>query len=269
MTFHSYTMPRTKNSESKVESVSGRLQITFTNTSGTSSGTYVSPNFGAFAGTQTIAGGAKLSTLASIFQYYRFTKLRWRLLPSNTNAIEISGYAPDATTSVPNYSGVAGLPHTSDAISINASGVQSPSVPEKTSVPRKMLLDQNLRWWRTEPITSEDVNFINQGSLWVGSSVAFSNQIISIDLEYTCEFKDFIAATDLPLRVVQSTDDASDNGVLVSAPVRVRGVPTPLDTDEEKEIDAFSVYSSSRTAGVRLPRPARAGHAIRTQNKNE
>jgi hypothetical protein len=172
----------------------------------------VSPNFGAFSGTQTIAGGTKLAAMAALFQYYRFTKLRWRLLPSNTNAIEISGYAPDATTAVPNYSGVVGLPLTSDAISINASSVVIPSVPEKIAVPRKMLLDQNLRWWRTQPIASEDVNFINQGSLWVGSSVAFTNQILVMDLEYTCEFKDFIAPADLPLITVSTARAAQNSG---------------------------------------------------------
>jgi hypothetical protein len=184
----------------KVERVSGRVLITFTNTSGTSSGTYLAPTFPDFLGTQTVAGGVKLASMAALFQYFRFTRLRWRLIPSNTASYQISGYEPDATSSAPNYSGVVGLPITSDAIYISTSSDIVPSTPSKCVVPRRALVDQNLKWWRTVPITSEDVNFTNQGSLWVGCSVTFSTQILLMDLEYTCEFKDFIAPADLPLR---------------------------------------------------------------------
>jgi hypothetical protein len=183
------------------ETVSGRVIISFTNSSGTSSGTLLSPNFPDFAGTQVIAGGAKLATLASCFQYYRFTKLRWRFIPSATNSPQISAYTPDATGTVPNYSGVVGMPVTSDMILVNASEVQSPSSQTKCTVPRGILLDQNVKWWKTTIITSpqDPTDLTAQGSLWVGTSVAFSTQVMYLDLEYTCEFRDFIAPADLPL----------------------------------------------------------------------
>jgi len=190
------------------EVVSGRVVISFTSTSGTSSGTYVNPAFTDYAGSQVVAGGVKLSTLASCFQYFRFTRMRWRLIPSATNAQQISAYTPDAIVTVPNYSGIVGMPVTSDLVVVNASEVQSPATQAKVSVPRGVLLDQNVKWWRTtaigSPVTPQDLDY--QGSLWVGTSVAFSTQTMYIDLEYTCEFRDFIAPADLPLvpRIVSS-----------------------------------------------------------------
>jgi hypothetical protein len=218
-------MPKHNNKKgSQMERVSGRVVITFTNTSGTSSGTYVDPSFSSLVGTQTIAGGEKLAALALLFQYFRFTRFKWRLSPSATNAYVISGYTPDATTAVPTYSGVVGMPVTSDLITRDASDVQSPSVPAKVSVPKAVLLDQNLKWWKTTHRTGEDLEFYTQGSLWVGTSTTYSNQIQVIDLEYTCEFKDFIAPADLPLvpalrngsrRSVADNDEDEKSAVMI------------------------------------------------------
>jgi hypothetical protein len=203
------------------ETVSGRVIISFTNSSGTSSGTLLNPLFSDFTGTQVVAGGVKLSTLASCFQYFRFTRLRWRLYPSPTNAQMISAYTPNITGSIPNYSGVVGMPVTSDLITVNSSEVQSPATPAKVNVPRGVLLDQNVKWWKTSVISGDPTDLYAQGSLWVGTSVAYTNQIQYLDVEYTCEFRDFIAPADLPLRSakVQPREDEkmeSDSVVGVS-----------------------------------------------------
>jgi hypothetical protein len=122
----------------------------------------------------------------------------------------VSGYAPDSTDTNPTYTGVVGMPVTSDSMLYTTSSVVTPSVPAKVTVPPRMLLQQNLKWWRTTARSGQDLDFTSQGVLFVGSSVTFSTQVIYLDVEYTCEFKDFIAPSDLPLLSRRKLVDEDD-----------------------------------------------------------
>jgi hypothetical protein len=203
----------------------------------------MNPQFSDFTGTQVIAGGVKLATMATIFQFYRFTRIRWRPLPF-PGGLTASAYQPDSTSTVPTYSGVIGMPHTSDVILVNASEVQTPADPPKTSVPRAMLLRQNVNWWKCIPISGEPYDLSYQGSLWMANSVTLSSQVAYMDLEYTCEFKDFDAVANLPMsRSVEQVRecekdeiDAEDVKVADSCS-DISLVENPLQSDADQALD--------------------------------
>jgi len=203
---------------SSVETVSGKLVVSFTNAAATASGTYLNPQLSSFVGSQTVAGGAKLTSLAALFQYYRFTRLRWRLLPAGISAVFVAAFQPGSTITTPNYSGVVGMPCVCPAIFVNTLDQVIPATPAVYSVPRKALLEQPVKWWKCNP-SSEPNDLVYQGSVFVGATIVFA-QSVYLDISYTCEFKEFTAPANLP-KMIDSrvvSDQVEDDDVKKEEP---------------------------------------------------
>ncbi len=162
-------------------------------------------------------GGAKLLTLSDVFQYFRFRKLRARLLGSYSSnpTLQVLGYFPDSPVGTPlSLDETLSAPWTSEVVFSNNSSVVSfcqPSVTAWKAIPPKMLLKQNINWWRTRVDSSVDEQFEYQGTLvfaWGGFTALFDTA--HVVLEYECEFKDFVGPGQTPMRPVAPIDPPTD-----------------------------------------------------------
>lgn len=197
-----------------VERVSGRLFWNHTGLAFSAGGdavqTYaIAPALGGQTG---MLGGAKLTSLADIFQLYRFTKFKMRLLQANSYPspaatatshaalgarVDLDG--PDPTT----LNEALGYPVVTDVCWSQANAASSapgvwhmPSVGGNwVSVPKKLLLDQPVKWWQTVASTQTPELIENQGQIVIAGlcNVASLTWRPNVEIRYTCEFKNFIA----------------------------------------------------------------------------
>lgn len=170
----------------------------------------VGPQLLAASGTLSVLGAAKLANLSDLYQYYRFRKLSIRnlgVLPSVTLTsgnfdASVVGYEPDNTVGLPaSFDDVMGLPFVGEVLNSNRDdGEYQPTCTKHTPIPPNLLLDQNVRWWRTRVDASVDDQFEFQGVLSIARFTAGAqiNQMVEVD--YTCEFKDFTTGVITPLK---------------------------------------------------------------------
>jgi len=91
---------------------------------------------------------------------------------------------------------------------MNGFQAYAPSVPPVDLIPPKMLLDQNIRWWRTKANGGVDDQFESQGLLCAGTAAAAGNFVFTVDLAYTCEFKNFVSTATTPMRFAADEEKA-------------------------------------------------------------
>jgi len=167
----------------------------------------------------TTYGADKLTSLSDCFQYFRFRRLRFRLLGSYSSAPALLalGYAPDESVAGPSdLNGVLNLPWVSDVLFSNNSSVTSayvPSTPSWNTIPAKMLLDQNIKWWRTRTDVTVDDQLEYQGRITIArGGFTLTQDTTHVDIEYTCEFKNFIAPAFTPKKaLLEAKDVAADD----------------------------------------------------------
>ncbi len=170
----------------------------------------VGPQFLAASGTLSVLGAAKLANLSDLYQYYRFRKLSVRnlgVLPSVTLAsgnfdANVVGYEPDNTVGLPtSFDDVMGLPFVGEVLNSNRDdGEYQPTCTKHTPIPPNLLLDQNVRWWRTRVDATVDDQFEFQGVLSCARFTAGAQVNQMIEVDYTCEFKDFTTGVITPLK---------------------------------------------------------------------
>jgi hypothetical protein len=199
------------------ELVSGTINVELSGTS-SAGGEYVDywnvvAGSQAWTGSPTISGGAKLTALADQFQFYRFTKMHARLVCVNsylgtasynkTNmviAAEAYGVtAPSTFAMVSDSPLVSPLAVAQAGQSANATLVQLP--PEGVSLDiTPILRGQQVKWWRTVASGSVDDALEFQARVMVGGMTSVASQTVrpSLQITYTCEFKDFISASLTP-----------------------------------------------------------------------
>lgn len=154
------------------EKVSGRSLFTYA----AASVTTISP-----------ASFARALAIADVFQFYRFTKLRVKNIPTGIQST--FGYAPGAAfDAVPNLaSQVTELP-----IAVNHGAAKSTDTI--LNVPRKELMgDSQIPWFKTIP-GSPATQFEIQGNLYV---VPAATGII-LEIEWECEFQSWNLAANSP-----------------------------------------------------------------------
>ncbi len=201
----------------RIETVSGRAAVTAwqqvnSGTVQTGGAVFMNPYIttGSWTSLNTY-GLVKLSQLAQLFQYWRFTKLRFRILPNagvnlsvlTTQPIMIVlGYSPSVSAGVNSIDRqrVWALPWVTETVVLQADGGTVPSVPRWYSIPKAMLLGQPIKWWRTFPLppsvpSGEILSDYIQGTVHVCMSFpdpgATTNIGFSLDWDYTIQFKDF------------------------------------------------------------------------------
>lgn len=152
-------------------------------------------------GTVSVVGGSKLAAISDVYQYFRFTSVKLRFLGAHSAPTvdypQYMGYWPDSPD-VPPLTGpvVIDAPWTYPCINSLATGDTVPSSPPVVAVPKKMLLTQNLLWWKTR-IGVSPTQFEDQGLFATGDAGMTSFW----DLQYTVELKGFTAINETPSRV--------------------------------------------------------------------
>jgi len=123
----------------------------------------------------------RTQNMAKAFEFFRFSKLRFRVHPGNTTSNSIVAYNPDITSVAVTYSQLLEQPYFAfDSLTCT---IPSPWC----NVPRSTLWSTPTRWWKTNAATSVDSEII-QGQLLVATSGATA-AVTTVEIEYMCEFK--------------------------------------------------------------------------------
>ncbi len=226
-----------------VITVSGKVFLVATNTLLLPSVIALSPNLAGVTlqGTVTSNGGSKLAALSDLYQYYRFKKVTLRIIRGGgTDQTAVLGYEPDNTVTLPTTFGtVIDSPWTGHIVHLNANDNAIPSVTPEDVIPQKMLMDQNVRWWRTQASGGVDDQFEYQGSLAFASNLSAAS--ISVELSYTVEFKNFISASLTP----------APRRDPLPAPTPARSCDDDCGWEEAQPVARVCKVSSSRQARPR------------------
>lgn len=157
-------------------------------------------------GALSALGIAKLTALSDVYEYFRFLRFSVKQLGSwvgNVATLSLLGYAPDAVITIPTSADdVMLLPWSADSlIKTDTTGATCPSNPRSCSIPKAMLLNQNVKWWRTRVSASVDDQFEQQGQLFLQTFTGGSSAKPTCwtEIHYTCEFKNFLGVNQTPL----------------------------------------------------------------------
>jgi hypothetical protein len=190
--------------------------------SGTSSLIYpLRPDFG------------RLSVVSPAFEFYRFTKLRVELPPTqNVNAADATDqptvavcYFPeivDVTTTTMNiYTVLEQLRSTYQVLQqsdVSNGLITGSTIYRRFSVPKRELLSLPLKWYPVVA-SSENLDYI-QGSLVIATSSTppFGGQPVLYTLVGEIEFRGFAETTITIPRPVASDEDEKHDGVVVLRP---------------------------------------------------
>ncbi len=200
-------MPRNRNGGvGRIEKVTGKLVFSLNNPAAAVAGFYLHPTVPSVAGASAFFGIDKLISLSDVFQYYRFTRISVKCLTTEAVLI-LHGYYPDnVVTAVSSQVDVGNAPWVGEA-KFNT----IPTTPKFIPIPSGMLVDQNVKWWRTRASASVDDQFEYQGQFWCAGP-ANPLPAIWFELRYTIEFKNFLSTAQTPLvkALVQKEEDDDD-----------------------------------------------------------
>lgn len=180
---------------SKPEVVSGRSVVLWANNS--SNTIQISPN----------SLFPRAAAIADIFQFYRFTKLKVTVIPTDT--FVVIGYAPGAGFDTPPTSGV-------NIIELPIAAWHGAAKFYETTmiVPRRELIpDAQIPWFKTV-VGTPATQFEIQGNLY--SSVGAGATGGTVVIDYTIEFQSWNLAAQSPF--YRSVKDVSDNSEKTSSP---------------------------------------------------
>jgi len=161
----------------------------------------------------TVYGGAKLAAFADLFQFYRFTRMHAKLVCVNSflgaaaysKTNMVMGACAYNVTAPSSFAMISDLPQVSPlaiaqaGAGTNAQLVQLP--PEGVGLDlTPSLRNLQTKWWRTVANGSVDDTLEFQARLVVGAVTSVASQTVrpSLQISYTCEFKDFISASLTP-----------------------------------------------------------------------
>jgi hypothetical protein len=134
----------------------------------------------------------RLLNCAKAFEFYRFTKLRFRLMPSEsstaTQQVLVAGYLAEIADTPPAFAGVTEMMPQSTVVLAGTGTTSTQTVPGKwVNVPRNVLLATPVKWYKTVASSGEDI-FLSQGTIWLASSSVADTAFLNLEIEYSCEF---------------------------------------------------------------------------------
>jgi len=138
-----------------------------------------------------VYGGNKLADVNILYQFFRFTSLRIRIMDSSVGFAQIA-YYPSVTrpTSYPTtFDQMTDAPFTSQ-VSLFDSSYTTPSVTRWFKIPLAALTNQPVEWWNTTPYTTIPAELASQGMFVVGNSS--TGAVTSFEVDYVCEFRNFV-----------------------------------------------------------------------------
>jgi len=176
----------------------------------------------------------RTTTVAAAFEFFRFTRLVWSMLPSvvSTTAAQPSGavnqvccaaYYPEQTDVTATTISVADCSENEGCSCNVATSVSTNAAPFVGTVgttchvpgkaPKRVLLGVPVRWYITSS-TSEDKN-VQQGALIVATGATLSSAetgFVNLLFSYTCEFKGrSTAGLSLAVRERREREDEKDD----------------------------------------------------------
>jgi len=153
--------------------------------------------------TPTGISGGRTTNVVKAFEYYRFTKLRFRFLPGCTSSVAFSlaaprdfvcGWAGEVASGSVSYSNVLEFqPNTHFSAGMYSAAIVGPVYPQTTPsswavVSKRQLTSlTDVKWWRTQSGATTDPDYI-QGVLYIFSDSSADTGVYKLELDYTCEF---------------------------------------------------------------------------------
>jgi hypothetical protein len=123
----------------------------------------------------------RLTSISKAYEFFRFTKLSFRLLGPPAAASYIVGYLPEETTATTTFAKVQEQSYSSFcAVATTVPG-------NRSTVPRSVLLATAPKWYKTNGASTEDDNLI-QGTFLCASSSTGDESIMYIEIYYMVEF---------------------------------------------------------------------------------
>ncbi len=148
---------------------------------------------------------SKLQQLSDCFELYRFTKLTLHI-PAMGAAEGVSavGFSTMVSTATPStLAGVMDMPWS--WLIRQQGSASTTTVPVQRSINRKDLVQTAAKWFRTRPSGSFDDNLEYQGYLMIFATAASAS--VAFALTWSCEFCQFVAPAQTPMRNVKRTED--------------------------------------------------------------
>jgi hypothetical protein len=128
----------------------------------------------------------RLVNISKAFEFYRYTRLRYRLLPippSNGGTRFAACYLPEepAAATTPVLANLLEQPR----LAFQTSSMTVPTHWE--TVPRQVLLGTSVKWYKTVLASTEDADLVQGSIIYAGDSVLGNNSLLEI--EYSIEFR--------------------------------------------------------------------------------
>jgi len=215
-----------------------------------------------YSGVAVTPSGISVSRLTNIvkaYEYYRFTRLRFRLCPGCTSSVAFSLSAPRDwvacfTGEVPAtgiaYSNALELtPVTHFSAAMYSSTIVGPVYPQTVPsdwavVPRSQLMGKTpTRWWRTATGSTTDPDSV-QGDITIFSDTTSDVGVFKLEIDYDVEFS------------------SPDSGGLVLPTLTVPCGPHGSAVTDHRDPDGWDASVSSQqlaSSDLRVPVVARQG----------
>jgi hypothetical protein len=199
-------------------------------------------------------GGAKLAAMADLFQYYRFRRFSARIISANTQA-NPAAYSLVRTvmgaeaygSSLPGTEAdVLQMAECSEAAMVKSGTTtsifaQMPSVTRWFHVSKRLLGDQQVKWYRTVPGSFDDaLEYQFLFAVSALSDVASYTVRPHIQIRVEVEFRSFTSANLTPLKSLvqsQKEDEKSCDADSESSDTESSGLDLGLVADESKIIE--------------------------------
>jgi uncharacterized protein YfaS (alpha-2-macroglobulin family) len=155
---------------------------------------------------------SRLASVQNAYEFYRFTKVRARVvapdypessLNTTGNHVGAVGYYPEETKSTAttiNWVGVASLAcsrvfkATQCTASVSAPGY---TVPITLTVPSKVLMNQPVKWYRTNSAGAENAEIVQGCFIFSIGAAPSSTMWFFLELDYEIEFCGQVDATSI------------------------------------------------------------------------
>jgi len=170
----------------------------------------------------------RAASVSASFEFYRFTKLRFRILATSRSSISspvdiVAGYLPEETGETSSYGSTLELLPNTHFASNSTAGTFAPMTchSDWAVVPRRVLCGNTpTRWFKTNAASTEDL-FVQQGVVPIHSSSASDAGVMYIEFRYELEFTGIEASQEQPRpRAIQV--DEKEDAVLVEPPATAR-----------------------------------------------
>ncbi len=196
--------------------------------------------------------GTRLNQISDAFEFFRFTKVSVEIPPQRmTSAGDgIMGYAPVYSINSPTtFAQISELPSISPMIPVGLSTTFSATTRTiRWNLPKKLLLGEQIQWYRTRASANPATEFEQQGTIWMYGPVAAG--IFGFMVHGVIELKGMIATGLSMSRPLGSEHKGAEPPVEIG--------PLPVCIEQPGESDLVDVVSATSQVVVDAQPSARS-----------